>query len=421
MNAATARGTAAGTAAPVVSIVTPSLQQGAFIEKAIRSVLAQDYPSVEYLILDGGSTDETMEIIRAYAPRIAFWESVPDNGQAHAINKGFARARGSILAWLNADDLLFPDAVSRAVAALTARNASLTYADCLLLNPLGQYLRPFVEVEEYDAFRLRSCSDFIMQPTAFFTRAAYTACGPLDESMHYAFDWDFWCRLAKQRVVVTRYAGYAACAHIHDQAKTQRGSWDRLGEICRTAWRHCAGIWPTAVFALISSGCKQRARTAGFFPRAFWAAAWMACKCLSPRNVLRVLRRPREVQGLEYPRGFCRKRCSVDLPAFEKHTELRLALRALPAQKQDDEQHFSATINGRFAGWRRLPGGCKEHTFTFSLNDHLAGYKERERPLMQRFTLELEFRRDFLPPFPARVLRPRDKGYAARLTGLVLE
>src|SRR3970040_1770964 len=100
---------------PLVTIVTPSLNQGAFLEAAIRSVLEQDYGNLEYLIIDGASTDNSLEILRKYAHRLAYWESEPDRGQAHAINKGLKRAKGQILGWLNSDDVLVPATVSRAV------------------------------------------------------------------------------------------------------------------------------------------------------------------------------------------------------------------------------------------------------------------------------------------------------------------
>lgn len=409
-------GVSAAPSYPLVSIVTPSLQQGRFIEKTIRSVLAQDYPAVEYLVMDGGSTDETLDVLRAYSRHITFWESGPDRGQANAINKGFARANGAILAWLNADDVLFPDTVSRAVQALLENNAELAYADCLFLDGNGQYLRPFVEAEDYDAFRLRSCSDYIMQPTAFFTRSAYMACGGLDERLHYVFDWDFWCKLAKRRAAVVRYPGYAACAHIHDAAKTRRGSWDRLHEIWLNVWRHCAGIWPTALFALMAGGCRQRLHGRGSRQRIFWTLCWHACRALSLRNILHVLRVPRGIQGIEYPRRLCRKRCSIDLPFFgDGDAELCLRLRAVPESGTREEQFFSVILNGRSVGRQRLPADGAEHCFTAAL-PVLPGTRE----FMRRITLELEFAHDVPLPWPQRLLRPRDGRYAARWEGVTL-
>ena len=102
---------------PLVSIITPSYNQGQFIDATIQSVLGQDYAPIEYLIIDGGSTDNSLEVIRRYEDQIAYWESQPDRGQAHAINKGLQHANGEILGWLNSDDVLLPDTVSRVVSA----------------------------------------------------------------------------------------------------------------------------------------------------------------------------------------------------------------------------------------------------------------------------------------------------------------
>ena len=123
---------------PVVSIVTPSFNQGRFVEQTIQSVLAQDYPKIEYMVIDGGSTDGSAEIIRRYETRLAYWVSEPDRGQTCAIHKGFARATGSILAWLNSDDLLAPSAVRIAVEYLRAEaGVGLVYGDRLHIDFKG--------------------------------------------------------------------------------------------------------------------------------------------------------------------------------------------------------------------------------------------------------------------------------------------
>ena len=123
---------------PLVTIVTPSYNQAAFIERTIQSVLGQDYPDIEYIIMDGGSSDGSAEIIRRYEDRLAYWESVKDKGQTDAINKGFARAHGEILAWLNSDDVLYPHAVSEAVAYLTEHpECGLVYGNCDFIDAEG--------------------------------------------------------------------------------------------------------------------------------------------------------------------------------------------------------------------------------------------------------------------------------------------
>src|SRR5512146_173069 len=131
-------------ALPKVSIITPSYNQGRFLETTIQSVLAQDYPNLEYIIVDGGSKDESVEIIKKYQQHLTWWVSEKDKGHADALNKGFARATGEILAWLNSDDIYEPGAVSEAVAFLKEHPAvGMVYGDANLINDAGRYIGPF--------------------------------------------------------------------------------------------------------------------------------------------------------------------------------------------------------------------------------------------------------------------------------------
>ena len=128
---------------PLVSIVTPSYNQAIYLEDTLRSVLNQDYPRIEYIVIDGGSTDGSQEIIQRYADRLAYWTSEPDSGQADAINKGLRRTTGEIVAWLNSDDMYMADAVQEAVEALDASpEAGMVYADGLMVDAGGCLLDP---------------------------------------------------------------------------------------------------------------------------------------------------------------------------------------------------------------------------------------------------------------------------------------
>ncbi|MFW6116413.1 MAG: glycosyltransferase family 2 protein [bacterium] len=187
---------ASGEPWPKVSIVTPSYNQGQFIEETIRSVLLQGYPNLEYIIIDGGSTDGSVDVIRKYEPWLAYWVSEPDEGQADAINKGFARARGEIMAWLNSDDTYLPTAIQSQVAALRSRkDCGFVYGDVLYVDEDGEliykgYGRPYSVL---DLLRL----SIPAQPTTFMRRDMYEEIGPLNARFHYSMDSEYWARAAK--------------------------------------------------------------------------------------------------------------------------------------------------------------------------------------------------------------------------------
>jgi glycosyltransferase involved in cell wall biosynthesis len=182
---------------PLVSILTPSYNQGRFLEETIQSVLAQDYPNLEYLIVDGGSSDGSVEIIQRYANRLTWWVSEPDRGQTDALNKGFTHAGGEIFAWLNSDDTYLPGAVSAAVISLQSHpEASLVYAGANLIDEGGRIIGRFPS-RQTDLNRLLRGSVHIPQQAAFFRSTAWREVAPLDPSFQFAMDYDLWVRLAK--------------------------------------------------------------------------------------------------------------------------------------------------------------------------------------------------------------------------------
>jgi len=181
---------------PKVSIVTPSFNQALFLEQTLRSVLEQDYPNLEYIVIDGGSRDGSLEIIHKYADRLAYWQSQPDQGQTDAINQGFTRASGEILAWLNSDDLLLPGAVNAAARALQAHpEAAMVYGDALLINAEGKTIGKFPAAQT-DYRKLRRGYVHIPQQASFFRADLWQQVAPLDVSFYFAMDYDLWVRLA---------------------------------------------------------------------------------------------------------------------------------------------------------------------------------------------------------------------------------
>lgn len=182
-----------------ISIVTPSYNQGKFLEKTILSVLEQGYPNLEYIIIDGGSTDESVEIIRKYADRLTYWVSEPDRGQSHAINKGFERATGEIFGWLNSDDWYHPGAL-QAVADAFAANP-----EAGAVVGAGNYVDETGSVIDLNVPKGISLDsiyswfdEYFWQPSCFFTHEAWMQCGPLNEGLEYAMDLDLWIKLAKK-------------------------------------------------------------------------------------------------------------------------------------------------------------------------------------------------------------------------------
>lgn len=205
-------------AGPLVSIVTPSLNQGRFLEEAIRSVLEQDYEPIEHVVVDGGSSDETLEILARH-PHLR-WSSEPDGGQSAALNKGFRSTSGEILAWINADDFYLPGAVAAAVEELQRSGAALVYADILRCEEDGSWRRR-VPSMPWDLWHHVNDRNRIWQPAAFFTREAFEAVGGLDESLHLAMDYDLWTRIA-ERFPVRRVDAVWAAERRHPGSKTSR-------------------------------------------------------------------------------------------------------------------------------------------------------------------------------------------------------
>ena len=212
----------AAPALPRISVVTPSFNQGAFIEQTICSVLDQSYPNLEYIIIDGGSTDESVEVIRKYERHLSYWVSEPDRGQSHAINKGLARATGALMTWLNSDDRYLPGALAAVAAAAAAhRDAHIFVGTGELVYPDGTRNArvPPPQITLETTFDWVRGSDF-QQPACFFRDLAWRVAGPIDEGIHIAFDVDLWFRMLTRGFVFKTLPGVLAEAAIHPNAKT---------------------------------------------------------------------------------------------------------------------------------------------------------------------------------------------------------
>ena len=204
---------------PLVTIITPSFNQARYLEATIQSVLSQDYPRIEYMIVDGGSTDGSVDVIKKYESKLAWWVSEKDKGQTDAINKGFATAKGEILAWINSDDTYEPGAVNAAVKYLQEHpEVGMVYGDCNFINESGRIIGKFGSAQTNYRL-LRQGYAHIPQQTMFLRADLWKQVGPLDPSFYFAMDYDLWTRIASRseiKYVPQTWANF----RLHTSGKT---------------------------------------------------------------------------------------------------------------------------------------------------------------------------------------------------------
>lgn len=209
---------------PKISIVTPSLNQGEFIEETVLSVLSQNYPSLEYLVMDGGSSDDTLKVLEKYSDRIK-WVSEADKGQTNAINKGLRLTDGAIVGYLNADDTLLPGSLWKVAEAFTRHpDAMWAVGKCRIVDWQNNEIRkPITSYKnlllKWGGFPLLVVTNYISQPSTFWRRDALETVGFLDESLHYVMDYDYWLRLYSRYSPVF-IPEYLATFKIHPSSKT---------------------------------------------------------------------------------------------------------------------------------------------------------------------------------------------------------
>jgi glycosyltransferase involved in cell wall biosynthesis len=227
--------------------VTPSYNQGRFIRATIDSVLLQSYPNIEYIVMDGLSQDETASICAGYGKRLTF-VSEKDLGQSDAINKGFCRARGEIVAWLNSDDIFLPGAIDRAVEAFLSEPAlGAVYGEGYQIDVDGNIKQRFTVTEPFNLWKLVHMSDYILQQTAFFRRSVFDEVGLIDTSLHYGMDWEILMRIGK-RFMLRYIPHYMGSIREYGEAKTATGGAKRFRELAAIMRRHTGRLFPPGYF-----------------------------------------------------------------------------------------------------------------------------------------------------------------------------
>ena len=297
--------------AMLVSVVVPNLNKGQYLQECLESIIRQDYAEVEIIAVDGGSSDNSIEIFEKYRSHLSELIVEQDNGQAHAINKGFRKSSGEIVTWLNSDDIFLPDAINTVVETFTENpSLDLMYGNGLFIDERSRALRAFIEVEPYDRYRLLNCSDYIMQPTAFYRRRALEQIGYLDETLHFAFDWDLWCKLALLSDSVQYVQPFIAATRIYPSTKTASGSWTRLKEINHVLRRHRTRLLPPAIWGYLAYELEsKRHSSAGPTKYLMGLLCWF-CALLGIENTLhdrRLRHSGRAIDALpftELPDGF---------------------------------------------------------------------------------------------------------------------
>ena len=189
---------------PKISVITPSYNQAKYIRATIESVLNQDYPNLEYIIMDGGSTDGTVEILKSYGKKLK-WESKKDKGQTHEINKGLNLATGEVLAYLNSDDIYLPGALKKVGEYYQKTNADWITGDCLTISEDGSPSKHNWLISGYKRFlmffysplTLRIADSMLPQPSTFWSRRSWEKVGKFNEEYHYVMDYDYWLRMSK--------------------------------------------------------------------------------------------------------------------------------------------------------------------------------------------------------------------------------
>jgi hypothetical protein len=346
---------------PLVTVVTPSYNQGRFIRATIESVLSQDYPAIEYIIMDGGSTDETASIASEYASRLT-WISEKDRGQTHAINKGFRQAKGTIVGWMNSDDIALPGAVSCAVAAFEQRpELGAVYGEGYTIDIDGNVTGRFTPTERFNLWKLVYVWDYVLQQTVYFRKSVLEEIGYLDESLHWSMDWDVLIRIG-MRYPLGYLPEHMGALREYVETKTASGGGPRFRELVRLMRRHGGRRYPPGYF-IYGVDTYERIlwtsvqRWTPAFLRWLTTRAQGRMTSVSRRWIDRMVA---NTQGW-FPDGWAAPRVEYLLPRGTKAVRVRGSVPDMQAALNG--QSLRVTCNGQAIGEVALPVGDFAVTF----------------------------------------------------------
>lgn len=308
------------------TIVTPSYNQVAYIRDTIESVLNQTYSDYEYIVVDGGSTDGTNEILRSYEHRLSKLVIEPDRGQADAINKGMRLATGDICAYLNSDDYYFRDTLEKVAKYFEDHpDADVIYGDCVFTDENSQFLRYFSEISAFDKDRLINYTNFIMQPSTFWRRTIFEEYGPFDEHLHYGLDWALWCEFAINDCNFYYVPAVLAANREYGETKTSSGGGMRLAELKSINNKYKTTTLPGAYFCFAYAELKSMSRNT------LWEGMKMIMYfLLSCGNIISRFKNCENkiINGL-YPHSrYLKKRARLCMPYLSSYSVINISLMA---------------------------------------------------------------------------------------------
>lgn len=331
------------------SVVTPTYNHKKYIETTIKSVIANksDSYEIEYIVVDGSSTDGTQDVVNEYIDDITEFISEPDEGQADAINKGFAHATGDICAYINSDDYYYPGAFEK-VAKVFQENpdVDVIYGNCLFVTEDEQFFRYFTEIEPYDEYRLTSCSDFIMQPSCFWRKKIYEECEEFTKDFHFGFDWEMWCRMAKLGAKFHYEPELFAVNRDFEETKTSTGGDTRLSELKQINKLHKRSILPHAYYSYTQGDLRDRYPAVdGRFNKIAAQFKILFYRFLSYKNVLynNKVFKQQNLYGIVHHSAFLEKEALISIPYYKNDSAPYIVL---VLQSHLADQSVKISVNG---------------------------------------------------------------------------